>query len=609
MNKRKGFTLMEVIFTVVIVSVLAAFILPRIIYNMSTSIERSCFQDVQRVNQQVELWNTLKGAWPQLDLNDIAQDPQFFPDGVPACPVTDAAYFLDDTHRIVAHLNGNHEPDGIGGGGNGGGGTTPMVTWGYPSTIIMNAATLEGETGWGAIDPGFGNPGDLLWEAVSVLPELLIPPDEFNQMGLLDLGAGHEEGRSIQQTFDSDGNSTGYIVVGQTSSSGAGKLDAYIAKLDLEGTVEWSRTLGGSNNDTINSIQQTFDGVGNPTGYILAGLTQSFGAAGWGKMFVTKLLVNPDNPDPAGRISVGWSNCYGDSELDTASSIRQTFDSAGDPSGFVMTGGTGGMFAGANIDVGVIKINDTGQVQWGKALGGNIADTAVHAEQTFDGLGNTTGYIIAGNTYSYSGDINNKHMFITKLAESPAGGATVEWSKVYGGNGSDTAHHITQVFDRAGDPAGYMIAGGSTSAGSGSTDATVTKIDLNGNVRWSKTFGGAEKDYAESIQRVFDESGRPTGYIVGRNTYSFGAGSVDQYLIKLVENSAYGSVAVEWSKSYGGSDKDVANFVQQTKDGGYVIAGLSSSFVGGTNVYILKTDDSGLIDLDCDGTIDPPVNE
>ena len=78
---------------------------------------------------------------------------------------------------------------------------------------------------------------------------------------------GYEYAYSIQQTADG-----GYIVAGYTSSSGAGDTDAWVLKLNSDGTVAWQKTYGGTG-DIAYSIQQTADG-----GYIVAGCTNSFGA-------------------------------------------------------------------------------------------------------------------------------------------------------------------------------------------------------------------------------------------------------------------------------------------------------------------------------------------
>ncbi|ACI20028.1 hypothetical protein [Dictyoglomus thermophilum] len=101
---------------------------------------------------------------------------------------------------------------------------------------------------------------------------------------------------------------------------------------------------------------------------------------------------------------------------------------------------------------------------------------------------------------------------------------------------------------------------------------------------WEKTFGGKSDDVAASVQQTSDG-----GYIVAGGTASFGAGRVDVYIIKLDKDGNK-----MWEKTFGGSDNDLACSIQQTSDGGYIVAGGTTSFgAGGIDVYIIKLDSNG----------------
>ena len=109
-------------------------------------------------------------------------------------------------------------------------------------------------------------------------------------------------------------------------------------------------------------------------------------------------------------------------------------------------------------------------------------------------------------------------------------------------------------------------------SGQGTYDLLVLKLNPDGTVAWQKTYGGSQSDYAYSIQQTSDG-----GYIVAGGTVSFGAGGSDFWILKLDSD---GSVA--WQKTYGGLNDDYAQSIQQTSDGGYIVAGNTHSSGAGT---------------------------
>ena len=155
----------------------------------------------------------------------------------------------------------------------------------------------------------------------------------------------------------------------------------------------------------------------------------------------------------------------------------------------------------------------------------------------------------------------------------------IGWTKTYGGSYNDCGWSVQQTED-----GGYIIAGGTQSFGAGGDDIYLIKTNVYGDVEWTKTYGGSNGDCSFSVQQTSDG-----GYIIAGGTTSFGAGYVDVYLIKT---DAYGDI--EWTKTYGGSDEDNGWSVQQTEDGGYIIAGGTQSFGAGyCDVYLIKTDAYG----------------
>jgi uncharacterized delta-60 repeat protein len=349
---------------------------------------------------------------------------------------------------------------------------------------------------------------------------------------------------SVQQTSDG-----GYIVAGGTRSFGAGWSDIFLVKTDANGNVQWAKTYGGTGDEEAFSVQQTSDG-----GYIVAGYTHSFGAGGYDAFLI--------KTDADGNIQ--WAKTYGGTVGDYASSVQQTSDG-----GYIVAGYTVSFGAG-NTDIFLIKTDANGNVQWAKTYGGTGSDIAWSVQQTSEG-----GYIVAGYTLSFgAGDYD---FFLIKTDAN----GNLQWAKTYGGTGDDRAYSVQQTTD-----GGYIVAGWTSSFGAGGGDIFLIKTDANGNIIWAKTYGGTNGDLASSVQQTSDG-----GYIVAGYTRSFGAGDYDFFLIKTDANGN-----VQWAKTYGGTNTDYARYVQQTSDGGYIVAGYTSSFgAGNWDIFLIKTDENGNI--------------
>ena len=148
--------------------------------------------------------------------------------------------------------------------------------------------------------------------------------------------------------------------------------------------------------------------------------------------------------------------------------------------------------------------------------------------------------------------------------------AAYSWEKTFGGaDSSEVAYSVQQTSD-----GGYIAVG---YAGSGAEmDIYLVKIDKDGNSIWEKTFGFSGRDTGYSVQQTSDG-----GYIIAGYTTSYGAGSSDAYLIKT---DSAGNII--WEKTFGGPAPDVGLSVQQTADGGFIVAGRTFSFGSGGSVSV-----------------------
>jgi hypothetical protein len=155
------------------------------------------------------------------------------------------------------------------------------------------------------------------------------------------------------------------------------------------------------------------------------------------------------------------------------------------------------------------------------------------------------------------------------------------WTKTFGGVDDDWGYSIEQT-----DDGGFIVVGTTYSFGFGFSDVYLIKTDSNGNVAWTKTFGGSEWEQGNSVQQTNDG-----GYIIAGSTTSFGPGSWSAYLIRT---DSVGDTL--WTKAYQHNYDCQAASVRQTEDGGFVVVGSefwTSPGSGGSQDYIVKTDLNG----------------
>ena len=153
--------------------------------------------------------------------------------------------------------------------------------------------------------------------------------------------------------------------------------------------------------------------------------------------------------------------------------------------------------------------------------------------------------------------------------------AQVTFQRTYGGPGHDDGYSVVWTAD-----GGCAIAGRTESFGAGQSDVWLVKVDACGDTLWTRTYGGPDMDAGLSLQQTSDN-----GYIIAGYTYSFGAGISDAWLIKT---DAHGDTL--WTRTFGGPDNDMAWSVQQTADGGYIVAGNTEDF---HHILLVRNDNSG----------------
>jgi parallel beta-helix repeat protein len=377
--------------------------------------------------------------------------------------------------------------------------------------------------------------------------------------------SSNDTGYAIRETFDALGDPDGYIVAGITYP-GSGDNNMWVLRLDLQGSVIWEKSYGGSNSDGAQAIQQTVDQTGTPDGYIVAGHYSH--TYGWEYRDLWVIKLNLDG-------SIAWEKTWGGNGGEDAYAVQQTFDTSGRPDGYVVAGRTTSFGAGG-YDAWVLKLSPAGSVVWQRTYGGSGSDGAMSIRQTINPSGQPDGYIATGYTDSFGAD-QWGDVWVFKLDSA----GNVVWEKRYGGSGEDNGGTIEQTFNAQGEPDGYIVEADTSSFGSPG-DAWVLRLNLAGDVAWQKTYGGTDWDWTHFIQQTEDR-----GYIVAGCAPSFSASNQDLWLLKL---NADGTVA--WQQTY--CCRSSALSVQQTADNGLIATGWIS-LGSNQDLWVLKLDENGQI--------------
>lgn len=353
----------------------------------------------------------------------------------------------------------------------------------------------------------------------------------------------------------------GYIIASSTKSFGS-NYDIWLIKTNSTGNVGWTSKFSGTNHEIASSIRQTSDG-----GYIIAGFSKNNGDDG--------LIIKTNSSG-----SPIWTKNFSGFGVQRANYAEEI------PGGYIIVGRTN---AASTDGAGIIKLNSAGAFLWGKTYNGTSGNfsEAYSVEQT--SVGN---FLLSGEIRVSAGLLD------AYLAVATSAG-TINVSSSWGlqTSGNDTRANVRQTPD-----GGYIMCGSSTSnSGHGGNDVFLIKTTSagGGTISWSYLYGSTNDDFGKSIIVT------PEGdFIVAGYTKSFGAGNNDALLMKIRSDGSQ-----LWTKTFGGNLSDKVNSVSQTADGGYILFGETESFsVGGTDIYIIKTDSLGNSGCNEMAPVLPPKN-
>jgi hypothetical protein len=272
----------------------------------------------------------------------------------------------------------------------------------------------------------------------------------------------------------------------------------------------------------------------------------------------------------AQKPTIQWQKSYGGSFYDKAESIVETSDG-----GYVIAGHSESNDFDLSVNHGsfdfwIIKINNTGLIQWSSSWGGGNPDYLQQVIQT-----NDSGFLCIGNTVSNDGDITNSFgqidFWVIKLNSL----GTLQWKKNFGGASNDWGYSICLTND-----SNYIIAGYSESNDQnvlnnhGNADFWVLKIDANGIELWQKSYGGDGFDYLTAIIQTHDGGYAMTGYSNSANgDFPQNIGATDIAVLKINSNGD-----IQWKNNFGGTLDDFGRAIMEDTEGNFIITGDTYSY-------------------------------
>lgn len=391
------------------------------------------------------------------------------------------------------------------------------------------------------------------------------PTDFVKTLG----GSLNESAQSIVKTTDG-----GYAILGHTQSTDGDvanktntSFDFWLLKFSSDDELQWQKTYGGSDDDRGLDIIQTQEGGYTILGYSKSAdgnVTENMGA---NDFWICKL-------DSSGNIT--WQKSYGFLGADIGYALTKTNDNGYLITGVLDVSASGGQGNSKSLntqhaggDYWAIKLNTNGEKEWSKFFGGTFTDTPYDVIQTQD-----NGYLIVGSSDSDDVDIKgNKGTYdfwVVKISKS----GNLLWEKSFGGSEIDEAWGVL-----ASNDGNFIIVGDTRSNdkdvtnNNGAADAFVIKITPNGDLIWKTLFGGTSFDTARSISKSNDG-----GFLISGSSRSSDGdvlknnGQNDAWVFKISSNGD-----LEWQKTIGGTNVDLAFDAISLNDDSTIVVGESSS--------------------------------
>lgn len=253
-----------------------------------------------------------------------------------------------------------------------------------------------------------------------------------------------------------------------------------------------------------------------------------------------------------------WEKAFGGPGEERGISLQETADGGIIVAGYTTSRGGGGR------DLWLVKTDSEGELEWDRTIGGPGDEEGWAVLEVEDG------YVVAG--VSSSGEGGGRDLLLLKTYSD----GYERWSKTFGGAGDDWGVALVKT------EGGYLVAGSTTSRGSGGSDGWILLADPDGNPDWEVAIGGSKNDGLSSILEVAD------GYVAVGTTESYGGGGKDVWLVKTDREGAR-----IWEKTFGKGGDERGNSVLKVADGYLIVGTTASEGSSGRDLLLLKTDHQG----------------
>lgn len=385
-------------------------------------------------------------------------------------------------------------------------------------------------------------------------------------------GTNNDSAQSVIATTDG-----GYAILGYTQSNDGDvtdkqdqSFDYWVLKFDPQDNIQWQKTYGGSNDDRGNAIIQTLDGGFAILGYSFSSDSDVSTNSGLQDYWLVKL-------DPNGNIS--WQKSFGYQGADSGISFIQTNDQGYLVTGILDVTASGGqgntsrnLARHAGGDYWALKLSINGDIEWSRYFGGNFTDTPQDVAQTNNG-----DFIIAGSSDSNDTDISSNIGAYDYWVIRVGSTGDLIWEKSFGGDQIDEARAIL-----AADDGNFIIAGDTRSSSNdvtdnnGGADLWLIKISPDGALIWERNVGGSSFDVARAMAKsqnndlILSGSSRSSDFDVSENK-----GQNDAWIVKTDNNGI-----LKWQITVGGSNIDFSYGVAELNDGSIIAVGDTASSDG-----------------------------